>query len=311
LPNTVASPPVSVALPRPVATLTGGTGQPEDVVFTPDGKNVVGALNPGRHLLVWEASSARLVNRLELPDGVAGCRGLALIPGERLASCFGTDPVVRVWDLRTGEQVRRLTAGKVNGFTSVAAFPDGRVLATAADKTVRLWEPGRDDEPRRFDIKADVRGLAVLPDGKRFVVGCGDKTVRLWDVTTGAEVRTLPLKSLVWRLAVSPDGHWAAFGNGNVVQLWQVDTGATKTLSGPKAAVDGVTFTREGRYVLAGSADHGLYGWELATGRMLGRVMEHGGPLRGVALAPDGKRLVTSASDGTAVVWQLAEVMGR
>jgi serine/threonine-protein kinase len=320
LPAVAVAAPPRADLPRPAATLTAPTGTPGDVVFSADGARVAGALDPSRHVLVWDAATGAEAGRLALPEAVAGHRRLAALADGRVASCGPTDPAVRVWDLAAGQLVRELTAGKVAGFFAVAALPDGRVLAAGADRAVHLWHPDRPDAPTRFAVGADVRGLAVTPDGRRFVVGTGtnakadksDKTVRLWDLGTGAEVRKRTVPATPWRVAVSPDGAWAAYGAGAAgAEAWNLDTGEARPFDAGKVAVDGVAFTRGGRYLLGGGADKGLYAWSVADRKLVGKVVEHTGAVRGLSLSPDGTRAVTSGADGTAVVWQLPDALAK
>ncbi|WP_439624632.1 WD40 repeat domain-containing serine/threonine protein kinase [Gemmata sp.] len=310
LPAAAAAAPPAPDLPRPVAVLTRALGLPEDVAFSSDGASVVGAASVSRDVVVWNASTGAEVGRVRTPEPATGTRGLAALPGDLVASCSGSDPAVRVWSPKAGKSVRTLTADKVTHFTAVAAAGD-RVFATANDRTVRAWAAGSDDEPARVDTRADCRGLAVAPDGARFVVGCTDRSVRLFDVATKAQLRSTTSDVIPWRLAVSPDGKWAAFGTTTGVTLWNLDTGETRALAGAEKYVDGVAFTRNGRFVLGGSADRGLYTWEVAPGRLVGRVADHTNLIRSVALSPDGTRAVTSSTDGTGVVWQLPDSMAK
>ncbi len=311
LPSPLVPLPVDATLPRATAILASSTGTLEDVIFTADGTQIIGASQNCKHLMVWNATTGMESRRLKLPDTVNGCRALALLTGDSLASCAPNDPVVRVWNLKTGEVARRLSANKVNGYTSVATTADGRVLATANDKTVRMWNADTEQELARFDLKADGRGLAVTPDGKHFIVGCVDKTVRLWDVASKTEVRYLVSDPIAWRLAISPDSKWVGFGSNIGVTLWNLETAETRYLLGAEKYVDGVAFTRDGRFVLGGSADKGLHVWECSTGRALGKVTEHANNIRSVVLSPNSNRIATSSTDNTGLIWQLPESLGK
>ena len=166
--------------------------------------------------------------------------------------------------------------GKMNG---PAAFsPDGRTLATSGPAgTVKLWDLVTMKEIATLESsKTDsLVCLAFDPHGKRLAAGRQDTALTVWDVAARKEMFTVDEKS-------------------------------------PGAAVRGcqcVAFTRDGRFVLAASADRGLYAWEFATGTPAGSRQVHTAAARDVALSPDGRLAVTTGTDSTAVVWQLPEKM--
>jgi serine/threonine protein kinase len=119
-----------------------------------------------------------------------GHASVAVTPDGKYVVSGSKDKTVRLWDLATGQEVRRFT-GHESTVRSVAVTPDGKyVVSGSGDKTVRLWELATGKEVRRFTGHADwVRSVAVTPDGKYVVSGSGDKTVRLWELATGQEVR--------------------------------------------------------------------------------------------------------------------------
>jgi WD40 repeat protein len=207
--------------------------------------------------------------------------------------------------------LQRLSADNVNGYISVAAVPDGHVLATASDKTVRMWNAASEKEIGRFDLNQDGRAITVTPDGKRFVVACGDKTVRLWDIAGKSEVRRTSADPVVWRLTLSPDSKSVAFGVGNGVMLWNLDSGETRHLKSSSKNFDGIAFSRDGRFVLGGSVDRHLHVWEMDSGRVVGRVSTQANVIRSVTVSPDGSRAATSSTDGTGAVWQLPDTFRR
>ena len=96
---------------------------------------------------------------------------------------------MRLWDVATGDELRRIDAhaGDVNW---VAFSPDGGTLATGADdKLIKIWDratgspgPGRSRGTRLGG------GLAFTPDGKHLGSGGHDERVILWDLATGPAV---------------------------------------------------------------------------------------------------------------------------
>ena len=63
----------------------------------------------------------------------------AVAADNRTAVTGGRDRTVKVWDLLTGRLLRAITF-RAGVPATVGFTPDGRVTATAADGTVRIWE---------------------------------------------------------------------------------------------------------------------------------------------------------------------------
>ena len=65
-----------------------------------------------------------------------------MTPDGRHVVSGSDDKTVRLWDLATGQEVRRFT-GHQSSVRSVAVTPDGRyVVSGSLDKTVRVWYIG-------------------------------------------------------------------------------------------------------------------------------------------------------------------------
>jgi WD40 repeat protein len=156
---------------------------------------------------------------------------------------------------------------------------------------------------------ADVRGVAVTPDGKRAVSASGDHTLKVWDLETGRALRRLEGHSdHVFGVAVTPpDGKRAVSASGDhTLKVWDLETGrGLRTLQGHSAIVSGVAVTPDGKRAVSASWDKTLKVWDLEIGRALRTLEGHSSLVFGVAVTPDGKRAVSASWDHTLKVWDL------
>jgi WD40 repeat protein len=74
--------------------------------------------------------------------------------GNRIVS-GSDDKSVRVWDAKTGEQLRELQ-GHTDSVTSVAFSPDGnRIVSGSDDKSVRVWDAKTGEQLRELQGHTD------------------------------------------------------------------------------------------------------------------------------------------------------------
>jgi dipeptidyl aminopeptidase/acylaminoacyl peptidase len=248
---------------------------------------------------------------------------VAYSPDGRSIVSASWDGTAKIWDARTGRELRTL-AGHGRGLYRAYFSPDGRRIATASrDWTVKIWDAasGRELRTLRGHTYA-VKSVAWSPDGRRLVSASNDGALKIWDAETGRELRTLrhePPKgedvsvySVVW----SGDGKLIASGNGDrTVSLWDAQEGReVRALKGSEGFnVFSLAFSPDGRRLASAASGRKVVVWDVATGDVAASLAET--PAQGaddimqsVAWSPDG-RLV--AAGGARVYRGLSRYNGR
>ena len=241
-------------------------------------------------------------------DGVSS---VAFSPdGRRLAST-SYDQTVRLWDVATGDELRRFT-GHTDRVNHVAFSPGGTRLAGSTDQTILLWDVATGDRLRRFTGHTEtVICVAFSPDGRLLASASSDQTVRLWDVATGNELRQITVTRDpfgVNSVAFSPDGtRLASASYDKTIRLWDLATGnEVRRFLGHTGTVYTVAFSPDGTRLASSSIDESVRLWDVATGNELLRFTGHTDGIGIVAFSPDGTRLASGSWDQTARLWDVA-----
>ena len=210
---------------QPIMTHQAVTG----LALSPDGK-LVAAIGADGKARLWSVATRQ-------PTGIAVAVGqardaLAFSPGGKTFVTVGANGTAALWSVATGHRVGALmSAGAAvsPGRAAVAAAfsPDGRILATAVDGSIRLW-----DTATRQQIGTPMTAgpgpayaVAFSPDGRTLATAGADGTARLWDVATEQQIGT-PMTAgpdPLYAVAFSPDGRTLVTAGGDgTARSWDV-----------------------------------------------------------------------------------------
>jgi WD40 repeat protein len=222
---------------REIRRFVGHSDAIAKVVFSPDGKRILsGCVGPAQDNLLTRSQP---VYTWGFDEEVYWENGQYYRRVQVQGNAYGvlTDKTIRLWDVDTGREIRRLE-GHTSHVFGLAFSPDGRQAVSGSDdKTIRLWNVELGKEIRRYEgHTAGVTSVEFSPDGKEILSASLDKTARLWNVLTGEELRHF-------------EGH--------------------------KEAVLCAVFSRNGRYIMTGSMDKTARIWQLPSKPLTPEALAH------------------------------------
>lgn len=249
------------------------------LVISPEGRQVLSTDIEGTAIL-WNLKTGKEIHRFDNSGSE-----VVFHPGTQTALISTLDNSLALYDLVSGEVIRRFE-GHTDQVNDLILSPDGEtVYSTSNDNTVRAWRFATGELIATYQLFAEnvANALAISPDGSRLMVGNDGDGVNIGGLD--------PLDASI--------------------VLLDAETGETLlTLEGHTGGVRSIAFSPDGRYALSGAGDTTVRLWDVSTGQPLAVFTGHTSWVSQVAFSSDGLTGYSTSEDGSLRIWDLSEFIG-
>ncbi len=238
----------------------------------------------------------------------------ALSPNRQIFALAATDQYIGLFDVQTGEEIRRLR-GQTASLSGITFSPDNtRLIASDYDSNIIVWDVATGDVlSKRDDFFLTA---AFSPEGTQLATA-HFFGFAIWDIdASGALTPVTNIDASAdygdeldqTLIAYSPDGSLLAYADGNIITLWDT-TNFTRIgeLAGHTHGLNALAFSPDGMLLASGGDDRIVRVWHIPDQREIA-VFEDGLDDEAVSLvqfSPSGNRLGVQYSETTIRIWAL------
>lgn len=294
---------------RALQSFEGHEGEVNAVRWGPSGRMFASG-GSDRKVKLWELRGGKCETKGVLIGSNAGVMSVEFDTEETLVLAASNDFACRVWtcsDLRlrstlTGHSGKALAAKFLND--------SNRVVSGSHDRTLKLWDLRSIACTRTIFAGSSCNDIVVL-DGSHVISGHFDKTVRFWDTRgdTSKAISEITLNGRVTSLDLSADKSCllacARDETVSIIDLKSTLITAVLCADGFRTTTDWsrAVFSPDAAYVSVGSADGGVYIWEVASQKVHSVLKEHHDNVLACAWNPNGRSLLSCDKHKTLTYW--------
>jgi WD40 repeat protein len=236
-------------------------------------------------------------------------QGLVMSKDNALAAFLNLQNKIEVWNVEKKELVAKLTHSD-SELSNLIFTPDGKYLISSSrsEGLIKTWDLATMSLYGNIQVETFYSDLRVTSDSK-YLVHCSMYEVIFWDLVTQTKSNALQINynfGFIVDFTMSPNGKYLAIGvYPGYIQVYDLSTRGVIAIINNEAEPSKLTISDDGKIVATGDFGTNLTKvWDVENGELITKIQHRGGVFN-IVLSPDGRFVISTAFDSTAIVYDL------
>jgi len=282
-----------------------------NINFSPNGKYIAGHI--GDKIMLWSIDGK--LNRAMHLDRGYHIDVMAITPDSEYIVIFCSmhprNIIINYFNIDNGKLFKTLKLDKKYYGRVMSVSPDGKYVSIYVRDKIKLFSINGKPIRTLKGRSDNVASVYFSPDGKYIASASdiGKKPITLWSIH-GRLIRSLEGQFYNYsNICFSPCSNYVSSGVGKEIKIWNIDGRLISNLKGHSSPVNGVSVSRDGKFIVSSSKHDKIKIWSLG-GKLIRTIKDSEHGIYSASISPDGKYIVSSSSDEERAI-KLWSINGR
>jgi cilia- and flagella-associated protein 52 len=303
---------LSKDLQEAVLKMSCHSGAVNDVAFPEGCADLIVSSSRG-DIRVWNTKQKQELLRIQVPN--LECLSSLVTPSGAAIVSGWDDGKIRAFYPETGRMKFVIPNAHTERVTALAiadndARTPWRIISGGHEGRVRIWNCTSSHQVMVESLKehrGPINALKVNRDGTQCISASSDGSCIVWDLVRYVRLTALFEPNVFESVLYHPDeSQILTCGTNHKITYWDsVDSDAIRVIDGGDGFMTSLDIEPEGEFFVSGSEDRLVKVWSYDEGLPVAVGRGHTGIIKAVKFSPDLKCVVSVASTGEIIFWEL------